>query len=199
MLAPRSRSRGSSPASLRSPIRRSLGHLIRTARPRASSSRANPTATARPRAAGVSACSGQGRAALSHTPPGGELQGRPCWPWPRLWRSASTTRGGEAPASSRRSSSVSVLLHCRKRWIRHGWGGGRGLVALPARALGSETPGGCGSGRWASCRLAAATAPFKAPSASCPCGGHQLPARRWDGPGPAGPSPRRRRQSRCPG
>ncbi len=161
---------------------------------------------------------GQGRAALSQTPPRGELQGRPCWPRPRLWRSASTTRGADAPAWSRRSSSFSVLQQSRRRSIRQGWGRGSGLgsgsvpTALPPGALPGtlwergRSPGpspGSGPapapGRRSSCRRAAATAPFKAPSASGPCGGRQPRAQRWDGPGPAGPSLRRRRRSRCPG
>jgi len=52
----------------------SLGHLMRTGRPRSSNSKANPTATARPTAAAPRGSGCQGRAALSQTPPGGELQ-----------------------------------------------------------------------------------------------------------------------------
>jgi biotin-[acetyl-CoA-carboxylase] ligase BirA-like protein len=75
----------------------------------------------------------------------------------------------EAPASSRRSSSVSVLLQCRKRWIRQGWGGARMVARAPGGGLTRDGLGGRGPGRSSRRRRAAATAPFKAASASCPC------------------------------
>ncbi len=196
-VPPRSRRRGSRPASLRGgapsapPSSRSLGHFSRTASPRASSRRQSPTATARPGAAAVAAAAGQGRAALSQTPPAGEHQGRPCWPRPKRCRWAITARGtvsGASPASrgssaSQRSSSVSVLAH----------------TGRPRNCQGSGSRGVSSARGGLRRRRRAPIAPIKAAAASHRCGPHRLPAQRPGAPGPAAASPRRRGRSRCRG
>ena len=186
---------------------RSLGHFRPTGTPTAASSAARATATARAGAAAPARSCDQGRAALSHTPPGGDCQGRPCWPWPKRCRRASTARGRSSrepdPASSagsaastpawppiggdchsHRSSSRSVLAHTARARSRQGRG-------RPPRARVKK--------RWARWIRPTIGAGLRVAAARRPSGRHRPPAPRRDAPGPAVASPRRRVRSRCRG
>ena len=167
IVPPRRRNLGSRPASLagrpsRLASSRSLGHFSSSCSPRPSSCSARPTATASPGAAARAGSLGQGSAALSQTPPAGELQWRPCWPRPKRCRRAITVSGPGNGSSgsgvsrcSQRSSSISVLAHTGKLRSRQETGVADGQAGAACSVTLARW-----SGRWRRRRRSRASAPF---------------------------------------